>query len=179
VLCGAIAAIALAHWAYHRVDAWRSGALTQEVRAVALPVLKAPVISGVGVKGDLFTTATLGGKPFLISFWASWCPPCVEEMPSFLRYAARARTQGVEVLAVSGDKGWADVHKFFSGMKLQTEKLPMTVIMDRESVASRAYGTDKLPETYLVDSKGVIVKKFIGAQNWDSEEALKWLASAH
>ncbi len=127
--------------------------------------------------GAGYSTATLSGKPYLISFWATWCPPCTEEMPSFLRFAARARVQGVEVLAVSADKSWDDVRRFFSSQKLTTKAVPMVLLMDDASAAARAFGTDKLPETYLVDSQGLIVRKFVGAQNWDSEEALKWLAS--
>jgi thiol-disulfide isomerase/thioredoxin len=101
------------------------------------------------------------GKTVLVNFWATWCPPCREEMPSLSRLAQAFDPQSFEVVAVSVDDGWAPIEKF-----LATPKTPYRVAWDEGGKVSRTYGTTKFPESYLVDREGRLRLKFVGPRNW-------------
>ena len=116
-------------------------------------------------KGDLapdFTLSTLDGKQVSLSnfrgkvvmlhFWATWCPPCVEEIPTIDKLYRQMLGKNFEVLAVSVDEGGAPAVASF----LQQNKMVLPVLLDtRHEIAGR-YGTFKFPETYIIDLKGVV-----------------------
>ena len=122
----------------------------------AAPAIKLPSRGGGEV--DL---AALHGKVVLVNFWATWCPPCREEMPSLTRLAQQFDPGSFEVLTVSVDDGWAPVDKF-----LAQPKTPFRVALDEGAKTSRIYGTTKFPESYLVDRDGKVRLKFVGPRNW-------------
>ncbi len=101
------------------------------------------------------------GKPVLVNFWATWCPPCRDEMPSLTRLAQSFDPQSFEVVTVSVDDGWEPVDKF-----LAASKTPFRVALDEGAKISRTYGTTKFPESYLVDKDGKLRLKFVGPRNW-------------
>jgi thiol-disulfide isomerase/thioredoxin len=111
--------------------------------------------------GDLDLSA-FRGKTVLVNFWATWCPPCREEMPSLARLAQSFDARTFEVVAVSVDEGgWPAVDKFLAG-----QKVPFRVALDEGARISRAWGTSKYPESYLVDAEGRVQLKFVGPRNW-------------
>ena len=112
------------------------------------------------------------GKPVLLNFWATWCPPCLEELPSLLKYSEKAKDEyGLVVLAVSIDLSKNDVVHFFNEKKLwPLSSLPFTILLDSSAEIAKKYGTVKFPESYLISSDFKVVKKFTGSQNWDSIE---------
>jgi thiol-disulfide isomerase/thioredoxin len=112
------------------------------------------------------------GKVVFVNFWASWCPPCVEELPSILRLHQAMAGRNFEVLAVSEDDTLADVRKFFAG-----NPPPFPVLMDDGQQVTRTWGTSKFPETYVVDAEGRIVAKFIGPRDWASPASLDYFRS--
>ncbi len=120
------------------------------------PTFKLPARGG----GDVDLSA-FRGKAVLVNFWATWCPPCREEMPSLTRLAQQFDTGSFEVLAVSVDDGWDVVDKF-----LAQPKTPYRVALDQGATISRTYGTTKFPESYLVDPSGKVRLKFVGPRNW-------------
>lgn len=111
--------------------------------------------------GKTVRLADFKGKVIALNFWASWCPPCLEEVPSLERLTKRAATMNLVVLAVSVDKSFADVRKALPGTKLN-------VLLDPTSELAHRYGTMKFPETWIIDTHGKIVARFIGARDWDS-----------
>ncbi len=111
--------------------------------------------------GGQLDLAAFRGKPVLVNFWATWCPPCREEMPSLARLAQSFDPQSFEVLTVSVDDGWEPIEKFLPG-----PKTPYRVGLDEGGKISRAYGTTKLPESYLLDRDGKLRLKFVGPRNW-------------
>lgn len=110
--------------------------------------------------GDLDLSA-LRGKLVLVNFWATWCPPCRDEMPSLTRLAQSYDPASFEVVAVSVDEGWEPVDKF-----LGTKATPFRVALDQGGQVSRSYGTSKFPESYLVDQEGRVRLKFVGPRLW-------------
>jgi thiol-disulfide isomerase/thioredoxin len=105
--------------------------------------------------------SSLRGKTVLVNFWATWCPPCREEMPSLSRLAQSFDPQSFEVVTVSVDDGWEPIEKF-----LAAPRTPYRVALDEGAKVSRTYGTTKFPESYLVDRDGKLRLKFVGPRNW-------------
>ena len=112
--------------------------------------------------GTALTLEARSGRYQLVHFWATWCPPCVKEIPSLVRLAGRDSSR-LRVWAVSEDREWEDVVRFFDG------SVPEHVVRDPEGGAARAYSVRQLPDTYLVDPEGQIVTRFASRQEWDSE----------
>jgi cytochrome c biogenesis protein CcmG, thiol:disulfide interchange protein DsbE len=111
--------------------------------------------------GGVVDLSAFKGKPVLVNFWATWCPPCREEMPSLSRLAQSFDPQSFEVVTVSVDEGWEPIDKF-----LASPKTPFRVALDEGAKISRTYGTTKFPESYLVDRDGKLRLKFVGPRNW-------------
>jgi thiol-disulfide isomerase/thioredoxin len=134
----------------------RSAVDADEMEGVLAAVFKLPVRGG----GEL-DLGSLRGKPVLVNFWATWCPPCREEMPSLSRLAQSFDPRSFEVVTVSVDDGWDPVDKFLAG-----SKVPFRVVLDEGAKVSRTYGTTKFPESYLLDKDGKLRLKFTGPRNW-------------
>jgi cytochrome c biogenesis protein CcmG/thiol:disulfide interchange protein DsbE len=125
------------------------------------------------------TLSQLRGKIVVLNFWATWCPPCVEEMPSLVQMQKKLQDKGVTVLAVSVDEDAGDYHKFLKDHNIDLltvresgQRTPNGVIAP---VSSR-YGTIKVPETYIIDRNGTIRRKMIGAVNWGQAEIIEYLS---
>ncbi len=116
------------------------------------------------------TLSDLRGKVVVLNFWATWCPPCVEETPSLLAMSQKMKDKGVVVLGVSIDVDGDAYHKF-----LQDRKIDFLTVRDPDEKTSSLYGTFKWPETYIIDRKGVVQRKFIGAVDWSSPEIVDFL----
>ncbi len=110
------------------------------------------------------------GKPVLLNFWATWCAPCVEEMPSLVQLQQKMQGR-VTVIAVSVDVDNDAYHHF-----LKANGINLLTVRDGDQKSSALYGTFKYPETYAIDSKGVIRRKFIGAVNWNDPEIQSYLS---
>lgn len=111
------------------------------------------------------------GKVVVLNFWATWCPPCVEEMPSLLQMQQRLKDKGVTVLAVSLDADEGAYRKF-----LKDHGVNLITVRDPDLKSSDLYGTFKYPETYVIDRQGVLQRKFIGAVDWNDPEVVNFLS---
>jgi len=117
------------------------------------------------------TLSQFRGQVVVLNFWATWCPPCIEETPALVRMQARLRDKGVVVIAVSIDADDAAYHKF-----LKDYSVNMVTVRDAAKKASSLYGTFGWPESYVIDRNGVIRRKFIGAVDWNSPEVTDYLS---
>ena len=121
----------------------------------------------------------LRGKIVVLNFWATWCPPCIEEMPSLVQMQKKMQDKGITVLAVSVDDDGNDYHKF-----LKDHSIDLLTVResgqrtDKGVIApvSSRYGTIKVPETYIIDRGGVIRRKFIGPVDWNQTEIVEYLS---
>jgi thiol-disulfide isomerase/thioredoxin len=112
----------------------------------------------------------LRGKPVLLNFWATWCPPCVAEVPSLV--AMQQQMGGkVVVLAVSMDVD-EDAYKNFTAKRMPG----VLTARDADHKASALYGTFAYPESFLIDKDGKILRKFIGPVEWTSPEMMEYFA---
>jgi cytochrome c biogenesis protein CcmG/thiol:disulfide interchange protein DsbE len=112
------------------------------------------------------------GHVVVLNFWASWCPPCIEETPSLIALGQQAQRQGIVLLAVSEDESEQDYRRFVAEHNLAAS---MVVIRDARRAVAPRYGTFIFPETYVIDPAGVIRRKFIGAVDWTKPEILESL----
>lgn len=112
--------------------------------------------------------ASLRGKVVVLNFWASWCPPCLEELPSL--NALQQRAPQVVVLGVSTDED-ADAYRQF----LSAHRVGFLTVRDGKQASNTLYGSLRYPETYIIDRRGVLRRKFIGPQDWTSPEILAYL----
>jgi cytochrome c biogenesis protein CcmG, thiol:disulfide interchange protein DsbE len=117
------------------------------------------------------TLSQFRGQVVVLNFWATWCPPCVEETPSLVRLQSLLKSKGVVVLAVSIDEDDAAYHKF-----LKDYSVNMVTVRDESRKASSLYGTFGWPESYIIDRHGIIRRKFIGAVDWTSPEITDYLS---
>ena len=109
------------------------------------------------------------GHTVVLNFWATWCPPCVEETPALIEM--QHQLQGKVILvAVSTDTD-SDAYRTF----LKKNGVDFLTIRDGDNKSNRLYGTVMFPETYIIDSQGIVRRKFIGAVDWTKPEILDYL----
>ena len=111
------------------------------------------------------------GHAVLLNFWATWCPPCVDEVPSLEDLARRLDGTDMRMLAVSVDDDWGKIRSFFAkGSK-------MGVLLDTSHEVPKKFGTEKFPETFLIDAAGRVRYYFINKRDWSRPEAVACLES--
>lgn len=132
------------------------------------PPLPAPEVTVRTRSGETVRLADFKGRPVLINFWATWCVPCVSEMPALEALAAERAGTPLVIMAISEDrKGESVVAPFVQ--KLGLSKLP--IYLDPETKALHAFDSDALPTTVLIDREGREVGRVLGAASWDSASA--------
>lgn len=122
--------------------------------------------------GLQMSRASFGGKVLVLNFWATWCPPCVEEIPSLNAMQKQLGGEGVVVLAVSVDKN-PQTYKTF----LERAGVSFTTARDPEGNVSASYGTFKFPETYVIRRDGKVTQKIIGPADWTDPKMISYIRS--
>jgi cytochrome c biogenesis protein CcmG, thiol:disulfide interchange protein DsbE len=117
------------------------------------------------ISGKPGRLADLKGKVVVLNFWATWCPPCVEETPALNRLQNYIASRGGMVLGVSVDEDPAAYEKF-----LKDQGVDFPTYRDPTRKTALDYGTSMYPETYIIDRRGKIARKVIGPQQWDSPD---------
>lgn len=111
------------------------------------------------------------GHPVLLNFWATWCPPCAEEMPSMERLASALESSDIRTMAVSVDENWDLVKKFFA------RGTHLGILLDPTREVPKRFGTEKFPETFLIDAQGRVRHYFISTRDWSRPEVIACLES--
>jgi cytochrome c biogenesis protein CcmG/thiol:disulfide interchange protein DsbE len=133
---------------------------------------RAPEFSIKADNGRTYTQADFGGKLLVVNFWATWCPPCREELPSLDALQRTLGPKGLVVLAISVDKD-DKVYRDF----LAANKVAITTARDPSQDINREYGTVQFPESYIIDQSGKVVEKIISSTNWMDERMVSHVQS--
>jgi thiol-disulfide isomerase/thioredoxin len=120
--------------------------------------------------GRTVALPNFGGKILVLNFWATWCPPCVEETPSLSQFAAEYADKGVVVLAVSVDRDEKAYRRFLA-------KYKPAFLTTREDTIHADFGTFMYPETYIIDSKGKVLEKYPEEVNWADPKITSFINS--
>ena len=137
-----------------------SGCGESNVAAVGKP---APNLDTVDMKGDVWSLSKQKGKVVFVNFWATWCAPCREEMPSMQRLYAKMPKDKFKMVALYNRDKPELVKNFVTKLGIT-----IPILDDQQNILGERYGLTGLPETFIVDKKGVIREKFIGPKEWDS-----------
>jgi len=133
----------------------------------------APEFTLQDVAGKALSLAQFRGKIVVLNFWATWCPPCREEIPSLERLNEVFSGKDFVLLAVNvntdGEEGLKDF--------LAKNPHSFLVLPDPDGKVQNLYGVDKFPETFIIDKEGKIAEHVIGAIDWSSVEVLKYFSS--
>ncbi len=119
------------------------------------------------LEGQNHTLSQHRGKVVLINFWATWCPPCIREMPSMQLLYDKFRAQGFEIVAISLDQGNPDGVREF----VQKLNLSFPIVLDAANDVKQLYQVRGLPTSYLVDRQGRVAAWGMGAREWDGPKA--------
>jgi cytochrome c biogenesis protein CcmG/thiol:disulfide interchange protein DsbE len=131
-----------------------------------------PDFSIMASNGKQTTRSDFGGKVLLLNFWATWCEPCVQELPSLDQLARRFKSRGLVVLGVSIDKDAAAYRRFLTRFRLG-----FPTADDPEQKINHDYGTIQVPETYIIDANGKVIDKIVGAANWTDDKMIEHVQS--
>ncbi len=133
---------------------------------------RAPAFELIADDGSGASLDDYRGKYVLLNFWATWCPPCVDELPSLNALHRQLEPEGLVVLGVSVDEN-AEAYERF----LERFDVSFPTVRDPLMEVASLYGTTKYPETYLIDPEGTVIRKYVGAENWVRPEIVNYLRS--
>ena len=115
--------------------------------------------------------SALKGKVVLLNFWATWCPPCREEIPSMMKLNSAMAGKPFQMVSVSIDEGGVpEIESFF-----KTSGYSLPTYTDPGGEASKTYGITGVPESFIIDKNGILVKRVIGPLAWASPETVSFL----
>jgi thiol-disulfide isomerase/thioredoxin len=138
-------------------------------KAVA-PAGSLVVLARDGARRDL---ASKTGKGLILHFWATWCPPCREEMPALVKFVGDTKGDAnVEFLSVSADDDWKTVDAWLKEHRISG----LPVALDPRGATAHLYGSDGYPETYFITPSGEIVQHVVGPMDWSSPKVRAFAA---
>jgi peroxiredoxin len=131
----------------------------------------APDFEFPGLDGQIVRLSNYRGKVVLVNIWATWCPPCIDEMPSMEKLYNELQGGNFEILAVSVDaQGLKAVAPF-----MKAYKLSFPALIDTNGTVMNLYRATGIPESFIINKKGILIKRIIGPLDWDAPEISDYL----
>lgn len=168
-----IVLIGLALWGFGTVQSNKSDSnmISSQGANVGLEVGNlAPDFELKTVEGNSIKLSSLKGKKVILNFWATWCPPCRQEMPDMEKFYTKNKDSGIEILAINllqTEKSRADVPTF-----IQDFGITFPVVVDEQGSVGKLYKVSPIPASFIIDSEGVIQKKIVGPMTYDSMKSM-------
>lgn len=130
----------------------------------------APDFELKNVEGNSIKLSSLKGKKVILNFWATWCPPCRQEMPDMAKFYVDQKDKGIEILAVdltNTEKSREDVTNF-----MRANSITFPVVLDENGKVSQLYNVASIPASFIIDSQGVIQRKLVGPMTYNSMKSM-------
>lgn len=143
--------------------------IAQEI--ISLEKEKAPAFSLKNLSGKEESLKDYRGKVLLLNFWATWCPPCREEMPALESLYRTLKDQGFVVLGISSDAFGERAVKPF----VEEFGLTFPMLLDQNLKITHLYRVNYRPTSYLVDRQGNLITRVVGPQDWMSDEIIEYI----
>jgi len=135
--------------------------------------IPAPDFTFPGLDGKMVSLSDYKGKVVLVNIWATWCPPCVAEMPSMEKLYHKFKGENFEILAVSIDEtGLKAVAPF-----MKKTRLTFPALIDSQGAIKSVYRITAIPESFIVDKQGLLIKKIVGPADWASPQVLGFFSN--
>ena len=138
---------------------------------LASQLKKAPDFTLYDIKGKKVTLSSFKGKAVFLNFFATWCPPCREEMPTIQKLYDKLKMKGFALITVSVDNNGKEAVIPF----IQKNGYSFPVLLDEDHSASNKYDVSGIPNTYFIDKKGNIVDHSVGSRDWSTNDTIKAL----
>jgi thiol-disulfide isomerase/thioredoxin len=119
--------------------------------------------------GKPLSLSELRGKVVFVNFWATWCLPCIEEMPAMEKLHQELQKDGLVIFAVNFQEGPERVKEFFA-----KHNLTFTAVLDHDGKVAERYQAWALPVSVIINKRGEIVARAMGSKDWHSDEALRY-----
>jgi peroxiredoxin len=134
--------------------------------------LPAPDFTFPRLDGKMVSLSDYKGKVVLVNIWATWCPPCVDEMPSMEKLYRKFKGKNFEILAVSIDEpGLKAVAPF-----MKKSNLTFPALIDSEGAVKAVYGITGIPESFIIDQQGLLLKKIVGPVDWATPNIFRFFS---
>jgi peroxiredoxin len=135
--------------------------------------IPAPDFTFPGLDGKMVSLSDYKGKVVLVNIWATWCPPCVKEMPSMEKLYRKFKGENFEILAVSLDEpGPKAVAPF-----MEKTRLTFPALIDSKGAIKPVYRITGIPESFIIDKQGLLIKKIVGPIDWAAPQVFRFFNS--
>ncbi len=142
--------------------------------AKAASVLSLPQNDFVTLNDKTINLKEFAGKVIIFNFWASWCAPCIEEVPSLVTLVKA--DPNIVIIAVSGDEHKDDIEAFLKSFP-DFNKSPIYVVQENAKAMMEYFNVERLPESFIFNDKGEMVKKITGTINWHTPDSIEYFKS--
>lgn len=147
-------------------DSFQLMSFLEEKSFFELPGFQLKNIDGQSISFDELPK----NKVYIINFWATWCEPCAEEFPSMVKLINVFKDE-IEFVAISNDSSKEDIEVFAKAFDLNSSP-HIRIFWDKESELMRLFKVNKLPESFIFDRRGRLVKKIVGTRDWAAPDAI-------
>ncbi|MGE5086642.1 MAG: TlpA family protein disulfide reductase, partial [Bacillota bacterium] len=132
-----------------------------------------PNFAARSLSGEEFQLAQFNGKVVILNFWASWCGPCVEEVPSLIKLVKEFKGD-VQLIAISGDSNLEDIQVFLKSFpELKSENIK--IVFDQDRSKMKMFDISRLPESLVLGTDHKLVKKLVGSIDWYTKDSVAYI----
>jgi thiol-disulfide isomerase/thioredoxin len=111
-------------------------------------------------------------KIYIMNFWATWCEPCAQEFPSMVKLLSQYEGK-IHILAISNDSSVDDIETFAKAFNLSGQK-DLTLLWDKKLELAKKFEVGRLPESFIFDKQGRLIKKIVGTRDWAAPDAIEY-----
>lgn len=163
-------------WAFNTFYAIKLQEVPETVRTLeSMETQGAPNFKSKELNGKYFELFELKGKLVILNFWASWCAPCIEEVPSLIKLVNEFKGE-VQLIAISGDSSLDDIEIFLKSFP-ELRNVNIKVVWDEDRSLMRQFQVSRLPESLVLNKEQKLVKKIVGTIDWYNADSIAYMKS--